>query len=80
MEKLRLLSTGLPECDSNTCPYQRECANHATAGDFRMEGGLTPNLFADAYGDVFCNQNVKNEDFGDGILLYEKGEFRTEYH
>lgn len=31
-------------CLDETCPYRRDCANHVTAGDFREEGGLTPNL------------------------------------
>lgn len=26
------------------CPFDRTCANHCTAGDFRTEGGFKPEL------------------------------------
>lgn len=40
------LEGGLVECheDDTSCPFTRECANHCTAGDFRSESGMTPNL------------------------------------
>jgi hypothetical protein len=31
-------------CLSETCIYNRECANHASAGDYRTEDGFTPEL------------------------------------
>lgn len=33
-----------PECQDDICAHKRECANHRTAGDFRMEDGATPDL------------------------------------
>jgi hypothetical protein len=32
-----------PACEAD-CPYSRDCANHTTAGDYRTEDGLTPDL------------------------------------
>lgn len=32
------------ECREKLCPFRRECAQHETAGDFRTEGGFTPEL------------------------------------
>jgi len=34
-------------CEDKECPYNRECANHATAGDFRSEGGFSPEFRID---------------------------------
>jgi len=31
-------------CLQENCPWERVCANHATAGDFRSEGGPRPKL------------------------------------
>jgi hypothetical protein len=31
-------------CLSETCSYRKECANHATAGDYRSEDGFAPDL------------------------------------
>lgn len=30
------------ECQDETCHYNRECTNHRSAGDYRMEYGLRP--------------------------------------
>lgn len=35
------------------CPFEKECAQHASAGDFRVEGGFTPELERED-GDIFC--------------------------
>lgn len=32
------------ECQDETCHYNRECTNHCSAGDYRMEYGLRPML------------------------------------
>jgi hypothetical protein len=32
------------DCLEDKCPFKRECANHYTAGEFRTEGGFTPEL------------------------------------
>lgn len=31
-------------CEDCDCYYRRECANHQSAGDFRMEDGIKPKL------------------------------------
>lgn len=31
-------------CLSETCPFQKECANHESADVFRAEDGFTPEL------------------------------------
>jgi len=33
-----------PLCEDEGCPERHECANHCTAGDYRTEDGLTPDL------------------------------------
>ena len=46
-----------PECQDDTCSARQDCANHATAGDFRIEDGLTPDLSKrDGTGDWECSQ------------------------
>ena len=35
--------TRYPACEDK-CSHSRECANHTTAGDFRSEDGLVPDL------------------------------------
>lgn len=43
--RLQILQpSGFPECWEKECPQARECPNHYTAGDFRLEGGNTPSL------------------------------------
>lgn len=37
-------SSGCIECNSEGCKFRRNCAVHGSAGDFRMEGGFTPQL------------------------------------
>jgi hypothetical protein len=38
------VGTTMVTCLEDGCPHKFTCANHLTAGDFRTEGGLTPNL------------------------------------
>ena len=33
-----------PCCKSLDCPYRKDCANHTSAGDYRFEEGLKPDL------------------------------------
>lgn len=75
------------DCLDNGCPYKRECANHRTAGDYRSEGGFTPDLFEDN-GQFFCrtktlpaNQEISygsfpSESMGQGELIFKDGELR----
>lgn len=41
--KTEIYQSGYIECHEN-CPYDRVCANHKTAGDFRFEDGFAPKL------------------------------------
>ena len=34
----------VPSGSDKECPHRKDCANHATAGDFRTEGGDSPDL------------------------------------
>ena len=59
------LHGNFPDCRMETCPFCRECANHCTAGDFRTEGGFTPQLTVEIE-KVFCTGVA--EDRGEGAL------------
>ena len=41
-------------CLQKDCPWNRECANHETAGDFRSEGGSRP-LLKLLNGELHCD-------------------------
>ncbi len=45
MAKIKV-SLGLTSiyCGEEDCIYKRTCANHVSAGDYRMEDGFTPEL------------------------------------
>lgn len=38
------VTTGGIDCLSATCQFRKTCANHESAGDFRVEDGFKPNL------------------------------------
>lgn len=59
-------------CLSETCPFRSECANHTTAGDFREEGGFTPELFEEA-GKVFCHTRTKEVDTSTKFGIFPVG-------
>jgi len=66
-----------PECQA-TCPYSSECANHVTAGDFRTEGGDTPDL-TKIEEDWWCSKAPKANGAGavltDGTLVGDRNHF-----
>lgn len=49
MVRVIVLKTGLLECHAY-CKFSRMCANHITAGDFRIYDGFTPELKKQALG------------------------------
>lgn len=55
------------QCLEKNCRWNRVCANHYTAGDFRTEGGARPILSLRA-GEVFC-ETMHSE--GDGCEYHE---------
>lgn len=48
------------------CPHSKECANHDTAGDFRSEDGMTPNITLDDNDELQCDKNALQ---GHGAVL-----------
>jgi hypothetical protein len=46
-----------PACEDVHCLFRKQCANHTTAGDFRSEDGLTPDLKEIENGEWWCSQN-----------------------
>lgn len=41
-------------CLETGCLFRKTCANHASAGDFRSEGGFSPELHL-RRGEVYCD-------------------------
>lgn len=58
------------------CPWDRVCANHTTAGDFRTEGGVRP-LLSLKNGEVFCETFHSS---GDGYEYHEEPINRSHYY
>lgn len=46
---LKIFSAGGLECHDMECPWKRKCANHMSAGDFRAEDGMTPELKLESF-------------------------------
>lgn len=42
--KIPLSNNKYLNCESDDCPFNRECANHETAGDFRSDSGFSPKV------------------------------------
>jgi hypothetical protein len=40
-------------CKEEHCPFRKECANHHSAGDYRMDDGFSPTLDY-VEGEFFC--------------------------
>ena len=54
-------------CEETECRWNRVCANHTSAGDFRSEGGSRPVVHLEQ-GDVFCETFYSD---GDGFEAHE---------
>ena len=61
-----------PICEES-CYHQSECANHTTAGDFRSEGGFTPNLLLGDDGSWTCDKQETNSI---GMLAWSRHQKR----
>lgn len=60
-----------PDCQEERCAFKHTCANHRSAGEFRNEDGLTPDL-KEIDGVWKCSQNPINANgaiMADGSLL-----------
>lgn len=64
--KLQVIQMIDKEC-YESCPLSRECANHTTAGDFRSEDGMTPDLKWN--GQWLCTKEdtERNNGVADGL-------------
>jgi hypothetical protein len=65
--KHQVYSSGYIECQED-CPFDRVCANHSSAGDFRSEDGASPALEIHA-GKLMCASFYSNGD-GDAYKEY----------
>jgi len=75
-------------CCSNSCMYRRECAQHVTAGDFRMEGGFTPDVVL-LNGRVLCasqnspasslDEDTPSDVVDDGCVHFENGRVQPRF-
>lgn len=54
------------ECQEQDCPFNRECANHCTAGDFRTEDGLVPDIRK--INDKYCCDRNPQPSFLGAVL------------
>lgn len=46
-------------CNEKKCQYAKQCANHTSAGNFRTDDGMTPELSLKD-GEVYCNTILDN--------------------
>ena len=68
-------------CLSNDCKFQKSCANHRSAGDYRSEDGFQPDVIAKE-GVVYCLTYelpalIENRPRKRGVLLYEQVKIRS---
>jgi hypothetical protein len=61
--------TPLCRIADSQCPYTKECAQHYTAGDFRSEDGMTPDL--ELQNGVWHCSKTRREN--NGMLFVENG-------
>lgn len=66
-------------CEDNDCGYIRDCANHSSAGDFRSEGGSTPDVKL-IDGKIVCSKTIRVNGCGmvclrDGRLMIYGGPY-----
>ena len=63
-------------CCEDDCHHQKTCTNHKSAGDFRSEDGLVPDLEQISPGLWICSQNPQRTFQGavliDGTHMNEK--------
>lgn len=62
-------------CHAKNCMYTRECAQHETAGDFRSEDGMTPDI-VNIDGYVSCNKTEPSDKSTGMIYLSSHGEIK----
>ena len=71
------LSSGFLEehliCEETDCSLRRECANHGSAGDFRSEGGTTPD--AKFIAGVWMCRKIKKGSKRGSLFLKSNGRY-----
>lgn len=70
MEQMKRWSDTAFFCQSKTCEFIKECAQHESAGDFRSESGDTPNVIS-INEHFFCNYTLN--EHSRGMLLIDNG-------
>ena len=56
-------------CYDDSCVNRGECANHITAGDFRTDGGDTPNLVIEDH-IIKCDRTI-NERLSGALVVHD---------
>jgi hypothetical protein len=84
---VKVFSGGGIDCLSQSCPFRSECSCHTTAGEFRMEGGFTPEI-STVDGFFFCKTQTEEIDrsieyadlpkkqLGQGYLIFQDGKIQ----
>ena len=62
-----------PICESDDCALWQLCSQHITAGDYRSDYGMTPDIFKDDNGIIKCTQ-TKTDGQGMGHFVNGKWE------
>jgi hypothetical protein len=57
-----------PGICKNDCPFDRECANAGSAGDYRSESGLTPDFVKNEDSSITCHGCG---DMEEGMRLFD---------
>lgn len=72
---VKVYSGGFIECYSINCPLRKDCANHCSAGDFRNDWGIRPDirsLTKNEYGEQFAQCFTTKETAIEGQCLMVK--------
>ena len=56
-------------CQESECLFRKECANHETAGEYRVEGGFSPELVVNTHMQVFCSTKDRNPIYEEFFTL-----------
>lgn len=74
MGDLKILYTGYIDCESKTCRFRYDCANHETAGLYRYETGKSPQIILFDDSTVECSSQYDGKFHGEGAVeRYGKG-------
>ena len=67
VSKTIVSTTGSTLCESNDCQYQKDCANHSSAGCHREDSGFSPILILEDNNQVVCMSSmIESDDSGYG--------------